>query len=109
MNNSFHDPSPNVSQTVTADWKDARRWLAIRLDAMGDVLMTTPALRAIRESGRGRHIALLTSPAGAEAARHSPEIDDVIVYEAPWMKATRPRMGRGTDWEFIERLRSGRF
>jgi ADP-heptose:LPS heptosyltransferase len=64
--------------------------LAIRLDARGDVLMTTPAIRALKESKNGRRVTLLTSAAGAEVARFVPEIDDVIVYEAPWMKATAP-------------------
>ena len=35
-------------------WADARSILAVRLDGIGDLLMTTPALRAIKESGRGR-------------------------------------------------------
>jgi len=94
---------------MTASWNDARRWRAVRLDAMGDVLMTTPALRAIRESGSGRELVLLTSPAGADAARHVPEVDDVIVYESPWMKDTSPRTGAADDWELIHRLRAGQF
>lgn len=61
------------------------RALAIRLDAMGDVLMTTPALHAMRAGVD--HLALLTSPAGAEVAALLPDLDAVIVYEAPWMKA----------------------
>ncbi len=72
---------------MTAAWADARRILAVRLDGGGDVLMTTPALRALREGARGRHITLLTSPAGAAVARLVPEVDEVIEYVAPWMKA----------------------
>ena len=67
-------------------WWGARKILAVRLDAMGDVVMTTPALRALRESGPGRRVTLLTSPSGAAAAALAPHVDDVIVYEAPWMK-----------------------
>ena len=33
-------------------WSLVRRLLAVRLDSLGDVLMTTPALRALRESRR---------------------------------------------------------
>jgi len=67
-------------------WSDARRVLCVRLDAMGDVLMTTPAIRALRESVRGREITLLTSAAGAAIARLAPEVDETIVYDAPWLK-----------------------
>jgi lipopolysaccharide heptosyltransferase II len=59
----------------------------VRLDSLGDVLMTTPAIRAFRESLPGCRITLLTSPSGARAAKHVPEIDDVMVFNAPWMKA----------------------
>jgi lipopolysaccharide heptosyltransferase II len=94
---------------VDEHWSRAERVLAVRLDAMGDVLMTTPAIRAVKESHRGRNVTLLTSSAGAEIARLVPEIDDVIVYDAPWMKATAPREGADPDRTMIELLRSRRF
>jgi lipopolysaccharide heptosyltransferase II len=72
---------------TSSPWAQATNLLCVRLDSIGDVLMTTPAIRALRESVPGRRITLLTSPSGAEAARLVPDIDDVIVYEAPWMKA----------------------
>jgi lipopolysaccharide heptosyltransferase II len=69
-------------------WADARSILAVRLDGIGDLLMTTPALRAIKDSGgEGRRLTLLTSPAAAAAARELPFVDEVIVFVAPWMKA----------------------
>jgi lipopolysaccharide heptosyltransferase II len=73
-----------------AAWASARRILCVRLDTLGDVLMTTPALRALRGSDPGRRITLLTSPAGAEIAHLVPEIDAVITYDAPWVKSTAP-------------------
>lgn len=69
------------------DWRDARNVLCVRLDALGDVLMSTPAIRALKESVPDRRVTLLTSTSGAAVARMVPEIDDVIVYEAPWMKS----------------------
>jgi lipopolysaccharide heptosyltransferase II len=90
-------------------WSRAERVLCVRLDALGDVLMTGPAVRALKEARPGRTITLLTSPAGAAAAELLPEVDDVIVYEAPWMKATAPREDSRPDAEMIDRLRSARF
>ncbi len=92
---------------MSVDWDQARNVLAVRLDALGDVLMTTPALRALKESRPGRRLSLLTSPAGTEVARLVPEIDAVEVYDAPWMKATAPRADSGPDRAMIERLRDG--
>ncbi|HEX2052059.1 MAG TPA: glycosyltransferase family 9 protein [Actinomycetota bacterium] len=91
------------------DWRRARRILCVRLDGAGDVLMTTPALRALRDSERGRHVTLLTSSAGAAAARLVPVVDDVVVYDAPWMKATPPRASSAVDHALVADLRERRF
>ncbi len=66
-------------------WSLARRILAIRLDNLGDVLVTTPALHAIKASLPHVELTLLTSPIGAQVGRLNPDIDHVIVYQAPWM------------------------
>jgi lipopolysaccharide heptosyltransferase II len=75
---------------IAAEWRHARRILCIRLDYLGDVLMTTPAIRALRESLPGACITLLSSGSGAAAARHIPEIDEAIVYQPPWLKSSEP-------------------
>ncbi len=90
-------------------WATARNLLCVRLDAMGDVLMTTPAIRALKESRPRRRITLLTSPAGAALSPMLPEVDDCWDYEPPWMKATPPRPDSRADFEMIRQLRSGRF
>jgi lipopolysaccharide heptosyltransferase II len=88
-------------------WQRAERILAIRLDSVGDVLMTEPALAALRSSGR-RHVTLLTSDSGSHVGRLLPSVDEVITYSAPWMKATA-RRDAGLDLMMIERLRAGRY
>jgi lipopolysaccharide heptosyltransferase II len=90
------------------DWLAARRLLAVRLDAMGDVVMTGPALRALKSQRPDRHLTLLTSPAGAEAAGLLPEVDEVIGYRAPWMKHPAAG-GAASDLRLAERLRARRF
>jgi lipopolysaccharide heptosyltransferase II len=72
---------------VGATWTAARTLLAVRLDGMGDLLMTTPALRALKERPTTRSLTLLTSPQAARIARELPFIDAVIEYTAPWIKA----------------------
>jgi lipopolysaccharide heptosyltransferase II len=67
-------------------WQAARRILCVRLDSMGDVLMCTPAIRALRHSLPACHLSLLTSPSGAAVTPHIPELDATIAYSAPWMK-----------------------
>jgi ADP-heptose:LPS heptosyltransferase len=55
-----------------------RRVLAVRLDNLGDLLMTTPALSAMRASLPQAHITLLASTAGAAAAVHVPVVDEAM-------------------------------
>jgi lipopolysaccharide heptosyltransferase II len=82
------DPrSDNAARDRSAAWREARCVLTVRLDNMGDVLMTTPALHALKRSAEGRRITLLASPAGAAVAPLLGEVvDDVIAYDAPWVK-----------------------
>ena len=70
-------------------WSAARNVLCVRLDTIGDVLMTGPALRALRAVVPDRRITLLTSRSGARTGRLMPEVDDAIAYQAPWMKGER--------------------
>jgi lipopolysaccharide heptosyltransferase II len=91
-----------------AVWQAARNVLAIRLDNLGDVLMTTPALAALKAAAPGRRVTLLASSAGAQAAAHVPCLDGVIRYDAPWMKAL-PRDGSEFDGAMIEHVAAGCF
>ncbi len=95
---------------IDALWSRARRILAIRLDNLGDVLVTTPALHAIRQSLPRATLTLLASPVGAQVARLNPDLDDVIVYQAPWMDPwhTLPQDSR-REQQMIETLRARRF
>lgn len=68
------------------DWDSYQSVLCVRPDNMGDVLMTVPAIRALKQSVPDRKITLLTSSVGAAIARLIPEIDDVIVFDVPWVK-----------------------
>ena len=90
---------------VDSAWQGVRRLLCVRLDSLGDVLMTTPAMRAFRESIPGCRVTLLTSPAGAAAAAHVPEVDDTIVFNAPWMKTATP----GSDIQLLALLEARKF
>jgi lipopolysaccharide heptosyltransferase II len=81
----------------------------VRLDNLGDVLMTTPALAAIRASLPSAHLTLLTSPAAAVLGPHLPMVDEVWSCSVPWMPA-RPA---GSPFDATEldvgRLAAGHF
>ncbi|HEX8961906.1 MAG TPA: glycosyltransferase family 9 protein [Rhodocyclaceae bacterium] len=102
------DPAGSVREARARDgWRRARRILAVRLDSLGDVLMTSPALRALRQRTDGRSITLLAAGSGAAAAARVPEIDDVIELPCPWMPG-EPMPGDDV-WEALLQIRARRF
>src|SRR5690606_17970819 len=88
-------------------WKSARHIVCIRLDNLGDVLMSTPALRALKALPGRPRLTLLASSAGAAAAAFLPDIDAVLRYDAPWVK--NDAAGHRQDLEMIRRLRNENF
>jgi ADP-heptose:LPS heptosyltransferase len=59
------------------------RTLAVRLDSLGDVLLTGPAVRALAASSD--RLDLWCGPRGRAAADLLPGVDDVLCWRAPWI------------------------
>lgn len=68
-----------MSCPVADPLQHPRRILLTQLRRIGDVLMTTPAARQLREAFPEAHIAFLTEPPCDEIYRHSPHVDEVLV------------------------------
>jgi ADP-heptose:LPS heptosyltransferase len=60
-----------------------RHVLAVRLDSVGDVLVTGPAIRAL--AAHADRVTLLAGPTGRAAAELLPGVDEVLVFHAPWI------------------------
>lgn len=71
-------------------WKNVKNILCVRLDNVGDIIMTSPAISAIKQSHPQATITLLTSSIGSKISPFLPMIDDTIVLNAPWMKSKKP-------------------
>lgn len=85
-----------------------KRVLAIRLDTIGDVIMTTPALGAMADAGS--HVTLLTSSIAGALEPMLPYLRDVITLDVPWMKhGAMHHVPAGTHAKVIEHLRAQRF
>ena len=55
--------------------------LVIKTTSLGDVLHSTPHLRAIREQYPAAHITLLTATASAGIYRHNPVVDRMVLFD----------------------------
>jgi lipopolysaccharide heptosyltransferase II len=92
---------------MNRSWVDAKNILCIRLDNMGDLLMSSPAIRALKETFNSR-ITLLTSSMATGIARYIEEIDEVITYDLPWVKANQT-INPEHFFEIIEELKKRSF
>lgn len=70
-----------------------REVLVLRLDRIGDVLMSFPALHDLRRALPAARIRLAVGGWSEEIARNAP-VDEVLVWSAPW--AGRPHEGAET-------------
>lgn len=97
-------PEPPRAQV----WRGVRRLLAVRIDNLGDVLMTSPALAAAAASVPGIDITLLGSPGTAALAPHLPMVRDVVEARVPWVRHPQGRSA-GDDQALIADLAARRF
>lgn len=68
-------------------WKNCKNILCIRPDNMGDLIMSAPAIRALKETFNA-NITILTSSMAQPVISHIPEIDEAIIYDLPWVKTS---------------------
>jgi ADP-heptose:LPS heptosyltransferase len=74
---------------------------------MGDLIMTTPALKALKETFLC-HITVLTSTMAQSIASYIPVIDEVIIRDLPWIKANATTAGNEL-LDLVNKLRSYQF
>ena len=87
--------------------------LIVRLSAIGDIVMASPLVHALRRRYPGAHIAWLVQPESAALLRDHPELDEVIVWpRAQWRDLWRRRQWAALWREmkaFRQRLRRQHF
>lgn len=94
------DPEPVIREFSHPPTRQFSRILLIRLRQIGDVVFTTPAIRAIRRRFADAHLTYLVEPAAAPAVAANPHLNEVIV---------APRSGLAADLALVRRLRASRF
>ena len=60
---------------------EIRGILFIRIDRVGDLVLSTPAIRALKEGFPSSELTVLAGPAAAPLLEHNPHVDHVIVYD----------------------------
>jgi ADP-heptose:LPS heptosyltransferase len=106
---------PGADRGGPVDLAAARRILVVRPDNIGDVVLLTPALRALRAAAPQARIELLASPAGTAVAAMIPELDGVLTVSPNWQQLAAPSDTAGAEAavraerELLDRLTAGRY
>jgi len=82
--------------------------LLIRLDHLGDVLLTTPAVRSLRQAFPQARITMVVKEWSLEAIKNNPHIDKIIIFNPSWTIPSQERtrtMGVAGIWQLVRRIR----
>ncbi len=78
--------------------------LLIRLSSLGDIVLTTPAIRAVRANFPNAHIAMLVAKQSADILRENPHLNEIITFD---------RLAKDKDtgemWRVVRLLRERKF
>ncbi|HEX8460355.1 MAG TPA: glycosyltransferase family 9 protein, partial [Segetibacter sp.] len=89
------------------NWQHCKCILVIRADNMGDLIMNGPAISALKTTFSAK-ITVLTSSMAAGIAPHLPCIDEVIVFDLPWVKA-KAVAGSDEIFHLVKQLKQKKF
>ncbi len=78
--------------------------LLIRLSSLGDIVLTTPAIRAVRDNFPNAHITMLTGKQSADILRENPYLNEIITFD----RLAKDK-NTGEMWRIIHLLRERKF
>jgi lipopolysaccharide heptosyltransferase II len=71
----------NYPLPITHYREDFKRILIVRTDRIGDVLLSTPVIKAARDNYPSAYIAMMVSPFAKDIVDGNPYLDEVIIYD----------------------------
>ncbi|MBD2034640.1 glycosyltransferase family 9 protein [Leptolyngbya sp. FACHB-321] len=98
-----------ADRALQQQWSSVRNLLVMRLDNIGDVLMTSPALGALKAALPAARLTLMASPGGAQAAAVLPWVDEVLPCRALWQDLGKLGFDPDREQAFIQTLRDRQF
>ena len=79
-----------------------RHVLVARLDNAGDVLLAGPAVRAV--AAHAGRVTMLCGTSGRAAAKLLPGVDEVVVFDAPWVAFDAPPVTRAATDALVDTM-----
>lgn len=90
------------------DFRDVRNILVIKLRHIGDVLLTVPAIRALKETFPGSSVTALVNSGTEDMLTGNPVVDEVVPFDRSVKKLSLLQRSR-REVEFVRALRKKRF
>jgi heptosyltransferase-3 len=91
-----------------SDFRDIKKILVIKLRHIGDVLLTVPVFRALRENFPEAHISALVNSGTEEVLSGNSLIDEIIIFDRN-IKKMNPLQKYTKELSFFKRIRIKRF
>jgi len=104
-----HHSELKTQNSLLVDWRKVRNLLVMRLDNIGDVIMTSPSLRAVKQNLPETRLTLMASPSGALTAPLLPWVDEVLPWRVLWQDLGRLPFDPEREWKLIEVLSDRHF
>jgi lipopolysaccharide heptosyltransferase II len=94
---SMGTQSHKVTKSQSRPIKEFKRILITRTDRIGDVLLSTPVIQALRDAYPASYIAMMVSPYTKDIVEGNPYLDEVIIYDKDkkhksWLSSARLAM-----------------
>src|SRR5512136_1338971 len=86
-----------------------KRILVVRTDAIGDLLLATPALAALRQKFPQAHIAVLVRTYNQFVLKNNPDVDELIIDDLYDLFHFGHKVPRRRYFEWADRLRAMKF
>jgi ADP-heptose:LPS heptosyltransferase len=84
------------------DLQQIRRVLILRFDRIGDMIVTTPIFRILKQRHPSLQVGVLTSPENAEIVQQNPNVDAIYVLHRNWWKLWREiRKARRGEYDLV--------
>jgi heptosyltransferase-2 len=79
------------------DLASSQRILVIRLDDIGDMVLSTPLIRGLRDAAPAAFISLVVKPSVFNLVEHCPHVDEILTYDpGPLGEPSTPARMRNT-------------
>jgi len=84
---------------------EPRSILVFDFHLIGDIVMLTPLLAALRDAYPSAHIALVAGPWAGDVLRGLPYVDELVEFAAPWVKYRQGLVAWRNCWKLLRHLR----